>query len=262
MLFNGKGSTRRARRTAEDRRGKQNPVFLRDPRSFLRVLRDRLCRSRSPYSGTMAARSPENAPDHERAMVPFNPTPIHVPKVLLEAFRCLGLRSVLAFWIWREHRIVVALPLAWFVPVVICTAASPGVIQPGANQRLVQAAHHGDFDAIRAALRARYRGRHDAILVSYAGLPATHARDSQAMEHASSQIVTLNCHPQLSSPWIESLEVEARRKVDGTLHLTYVLKGKLDHLRIPPQVPRHMGERLWEHTCFEVFIAREGKADY
>ena len=82
------------------------------------------------------------------------------------------------------------------------------------------------------------------------------------MEHASSQIVTLNCHPQLSSPWIESLEVEARRKVDGTLHLTYVLKGKLDHLRIPPQVPRHMGERLWEHTCFEVFIAREGKADY
>jgi len=42
------------------------------------------------------------------------------------------------------------------------------------------------------------------------------------------------------------------------LAVTYVLEGDLDRLRIPTQQPARFADRLWQHTCFEIFIRAEG----
>ena len=49
---------------------------------------------------------------------------------------------------------------------------------------------------------------------------------------------------------------------DGTLALTCILEGELERLRIPAWSGRSVGERLWEHTCFEVFVSRPRTARY
>ena len=42
----------------------------------------------------------------------------------------------------------------------------------------------------------------------------------------------------------------------GDLKVTYVLEAELPRLRIPPPGRSCIGEKLWQHTCFELFIAR------
>jgi hypothetical protein len=42
------------------------------------------------------------------------------------------------------------------------------------------------------------------------------------------------------------------------LAVTYVLEGDLDRLRIPAPRPARFSDRLWQHTCFEIFIRAEG----
>lgn len=73
---------------------------------------------------------------------------------------------------------------------------------------------------------------------------------------------TLICHPETPDPWVQRLEVRIDPSEAGILRLTYLLTAALDHLRIPgPAIPGRR-DRLWEHTCFEAFIARQGEASY
>lgn len=46
------------------------------------------------------------------------------------------------------------------------------------------------------------------------------------------------------------------------LQLTYVIEGDLARLRVPPARAPRIAERLWQHTCCEVFIARKGALAY
>ena len=48
----------------------------------------------------------------------------------------------------------------------------------------------------------------------------------------------------------------------GTLTVTYVLEGELDRLRVPAPRPPRIGDRLWQHTCFEIFIRRQSSPEY
>jgi len=41
------------------------------------------------------------------------------------------------------------------------------------------------------------------------------------------------------------------------LQVTFRLGGTVSRIRLPELGPLREGTRLWEHTCFEVFIARE-----
>ena len=53
-----------------------------------------------------------------------------------------------------------------------------------------------------------------------------------------------------------------RRASDETLAVTYLLRGDLGSLRIPPfELPRR-GDKLWQHTCFEAFVRSKGEAAY
>src|SRR5687767_11508528 len=47
-----------------------------------------------------------------------------------------------------------------------------------------------------------------------------------------------------------------------TLAVTYCLEGDLERVRIPEPRPPSIAARLWEHTCCEIFITREGVPAY
>lgn len=68
----------------------------------------------------------------------------------------------------------------------------------------------------------------------------------------------LECHPAAPCAALRGIEVT----VTAGLKVSFRLQGDIGRLRIPaPRTPR-AAERLWQHTCCEVFIARKGAAAY
>jgi len=71
----------------------------------------------------------------------------------------------------------------------------------------------------------------------------------------------LERHPATSCAALRGIEVSINRK-PGRVHVTYLVEGEIDRVRIPPPRPPRIGERLWQHTCCELFVAREGASGY
>jgi hypothetical protein len=74
--------------------------------------------------------------------------------------------------------------------------------------------------------------------------------------------VRLTCHPSTRTERVRGIEVRVDREEDGTLALGFRLDGDLAGLRMPPPRPPGVADRLWQHTCFEAFVALEGAARY
>ena len=72
----------------------------------------------------------------------------------------------------------------------------------------------------------------------------------------------LTCHPDTACTPVQTMNVEIERQPQGALHLKYELTGDLAQIRIPAPQPPAAVDGLWEHTCFEAFIAVEDKASY
>ncbi len=51
-----------------------------------------------------------------------------------------------------------------------------------------------------------------------------------------------------------------KRTAGGGLEIAYVLEAELRRLRIPAPTHSRIGERLWQHTCFELFIGGQTPA--
>jgi len=62
-------------------------------------------------------------------------------------------------------------------------------------------------------------------------------------------------HSQTGTDAIQGIVAQARRTGKGTFTVTYALKGDIFRLRIPPPQLPGRADGLWQHTCFEVFIA-------
>jgi hypothetical protein len=62
--------------------------------------------------------------------------------------------------------------------------------------------------------------------------------------------------PHLKTPCLAatSIEVDVVRPVPGSLTVRYALTGKVDDLFLPPPRAPERSDRLWQHTCFEIFI--------
>jgi hypothetical protein len=74
--------------------------------------------------------------------------------------------------------------------------------------------------------------------------------------------VTLICHPETPTEAVRGITARVSRAPGGKLAATYMLDGDLKRLRVPaPQAPR-IADRLWQHTCCEIFIARKGTSAY
>lgn len=82
------------------------------------------------------------------------------------------------------------------------------------------------------------------------------------MPSALAQTVALAAHPESRSEAVHSIDVRVSRMRGGMLGLTYILAGDLARLRAPGPRPPRLTERLWEHTCCEVFIARKDVPGY
>jgi hypothetical protein len=61
---------------------------------------------------------------------------------------------------------------------------------------------------------------------------------------------------------VRDLHASLGRSHDGTIHVAFHLKGDVSRIRLPAVGPAREGTRLWEHTCFELFIARVGEPAY
>jgi hypothetical protein len=68
--------------------------------------------------------------------------------------------------------------------------------------------------------------------------------------------VTLACHPGARSDAVRGMSARLRRTGAGELKVSYVLEAELPRLRIPPPGKARRGEKLWQQTCFELFVAR------
>jgi hypothetical protein len=69
-------------------------------------------------------------------------------------------------------------------------------------------------------------------------------------------------HPLTPASMVSAVEATAQWSCDGHLEFSYRLSGDMARLLIPAPSAASRGEALWEHTCFEAFIATEGSPAY
>ena len=74
--------------------------------------------------------------------------------------------------------------------------------------------------------------------------------------------VILIRHPHTPSDAVRRIEVRVLRTPADALALTFAIDGDLARVRIPPASPPRFAHGLWEHTCFEAFVAVDGDAAY
>lgn len=65
-----------------------------------------------------------------------------------------------------------------------------------------------------------------------------------------------------STPFVHAIEVRVGWSQGDTLALTYTLTGDCNRLRIPAPRPQARVDGLWQHTCFEAFIAPKNGTAY
>jgi len=68
-------------------------------------------------------------------------------------------------------------------------------------------------------------------------------------------------HPDHPARALRRLSVDVTRAPEA-LAVAYTLEGDLDALRIPAPAAPAIVHGLWEHTCFEAFVAADGDAAY
>jgi hypothetical protein len=75
----------------------------------------------------------------------------------------------------------------------------------------------------------------------------------------------LICHPATPCAAVRGIEVELHWQAapQPVLLLVYTVRGDLSGLRIPAPTPLPARtDGLWQHTCFEAFVATDGAAAY
>jgi hypothetical protein len=69
-------------------------------------------------------------------------------------------------------------------------------------------------------------------------------------------------HAHVSPGPVRAVAGRVERRADGALAVSFAIEADLPRLRIPePGLPR-IADRLWEHTCCEIFVAPRGGAAY
>ena len=73
--------------------------------------------------------------------------------------------------------------------------------------------------------------------------------------------VTLTPHPDTRSRAVRGIGARVAR-TGGILAATFALEGDLERARLPARAPRCITDKLWQHTCCEIFIAAAGAPGY
>ena len=72
---------------------------------------------------------------------------------------------------------------------------------------------------------------------------------------AGAQRTQLLAHPDTPGEWIWSIGAEVALESAATLVCRYSLHGEVGRLRVPGARAGRRADGLWEHTCFEVYVA-------
>ncbi len=74
--------------------------------------------------------------------------------------------------------------------------------------------------------------------------------------------IDLRCHPCTRPETVRAIQVLVRRSASAELGMTFRLDGDISRILLSsPSAPR-IATQLWRHTCFEAFIAVEGRPAY
>lgn len=82
------------------------------------------------------------------------------------------------------------------------------------------------------------------------------------MPSALARTVTLTPHPETPSRAVQGVIARVSQMPDGMLAVTYIIEGDLERVRVPAPCPPRAADKLWQHTCCELFIARGGQPGY
>ncbi len=74
--------------------------------------------------------------------------------------------------------------------------------------------------------------------------------------------IDLSCHPSTRSATVRAIRVLASRSASAELQLTFRLDGDIRRISVPSPAAPRIARQLWQHTCFEAFIAMDGQAAY
>ena len=66
--------------------------------------------------------------------------------------------------------------------------------------------------------------------------------------------LALQLHPDFTCEAATHIEVEVARSGPSALTLRYIVTGTPAELQLPVPLAPTRAERLWEHTCFEIFV--------
>jgi predicted GIY-YIG superfamily endonuclease len=69
--------------------------------------------------------------------------------------------------------------------------------------------------------------------------------------------VSLHPHPDFLNPAVSAIEVEIGREGDR-LALRYIVTGRIEDIELPARAAPDRADELWLHTCFELFLAKNG----
>jgi len=72
----------------------------------------------------------------------------------------------------------------------------------------------------------------------------------------------LRRHPASDCIAADRIEVEIARPSADILALSYVVRGRISDIRLPPVSEPLRGDDLWRHTCFEAFVCAASGAAY
>ena len=74
--------------------------------------------------------------------------------------------------------------------------------------------------------------------------------------------IDLRRHPSTRAETVRAIAVRVCRSASAELQMTFRLDGDIRRISVPsPGAPRFAAQ-LWQHTCFEAFIAVEGQPAY
>ena len=98
------------------------------------------------------------------------------------------------------------------------------------------------------------RKLHDVDVVVVAG--------SAFLYPCHARMIGLTCHPDTPSAAVRGIRAGVSRRRPEVLDVSYAIEGELAQLLIPARRPARFVERLWQHSCCEVFVARRGESAY
>jgi hypothetical protein len=74
--------------------------------------------------------------------------------------------------------------------------------------------------------------------------------------------IDLRCHPTTRPAAVRGIQVSVRRSASAELQMTFRVDSDIAGILVPSAQAPHFSTQLWQHTCFEAFIAVEGQPAY